>query len=130
MTRGVFHALGRFGVQESSVLDDIAPFLDEADLELLKRNSKSVFYEPMVGAAAHALAAIADRVRYGTLPASVSVDALAQQAAMLAANLAGQVYRWNEFLNILRPVASEDDMRRLVLRAIALGWAEKWRSGD
>ena len=67
-TRGVFHALGRFGVREATLFDDIAPFLSEADLELLKKNSKAAFYEPLVGAAAHALAVVCDRVRYGTIP--------------------------------------------------------------
>jgi adenosylcobinamide amidohydrolase len=129
MTRGVFHTLGRFGVRESTVFDDIAPWVSGADLDLLRRNTKAVFYEPMVGAAAHALATIADRVRHGTLPASVAPDALAQQAAMLAANLAGQVDRWSEFRLALRPFAS-GDVRALALRAVALGWTEKWRPRD
>ena len=128
-TRGVFHALGRFGVREATLFDDVAPFLSEADLELLKKNSKAAFYEPLVGAAAHALAVVADRVRYGTLPASVVDDAMTQQAATLAANLAAQVHRWSEFRSTLRPYAS-GDVKALVLRAVALGWSEKWRTGD
>jgi adenosylcobinamide amidohydrolase len=128
-TRGVFHALGRFGVREATVFDDIAPFLTDGDLELLKKNSKAAFYEPLVGAAAHALAAVADRVRYGTLPASVAEDALTQQAAALAANLAAQVHRWAEFRSTLRPHAT-GDVKALVLRAVALGWSEKWRTSE
>ena len=128
-TRGVFHALGRFGVREATLFDDIAPFLSEGDLELLKKNSKAAFYEPLVGAAAHALAVVADRVRYGTLPASVADDAMAQQAATLAANLAAQAHRWSEFRSQLRPYAT-GDVKALVLRAVALGWSEKWRTGD
>src|SRR5438067_1360998 len=50
-TRGVFHALGRFGVKEATLFDDIAPLLGEADLELLKKNAKAALYEPLVGAA-------------------------------------------------------------------------------
>jgi len=128
-TRGVFHALGRFGVREATVFDDIAPFLSEGDLELLKKNSKAAFYEPLVGAAAHALAAVADRVRYGALPASVADDAMAQQAAALAANLAAQAHRWPEFRSQLRPYAT-GDVKALVLRAVALGWSAKWRTGE
>jgi adenosylcobinamide amidohydrolase len=128
-TRGVFHALGRFDVREATVFDDIAPFLSEADLALLKKNSKAAFYEPLVGAAAHAMAVVADRVRYGTLPASVADDAMAQQAATLAANLAAQVHRWSEFRSQLRPFAT-GDVKALLLRAVALGWSEKWRTGD
>lgn len=127
-TRGVFHALGRYGVKEATVLEDIAPFLSEAELELLKRNSKSVFYEPLVGSAAHALATVCDRVRYGTIPQTVAADAMVQQAAALAANLAAQVHRWPEFRATLRPYA-DGDVKILVLRAVALGWCEKWRTG-
>jgi adenosylcobinamide amidohydrolase len=127
-TRGVFHALGRYGVKEATLFDDIAPFLSEADLELLKKNSKAVFYEPLVGSAAHALATVCDRVRYGTLPDAVAPDAMVQQAAALAANLAAQVHRWAEFRSLLRPHAN-GHVKVLVLRALALGWSEKWRTG-
>jgi adenosylcobinamide amidohydrolase len=125
-TRGVFHALGRYGVQEATVFDDIAPLLGEADLELLKRNAKAVFYEPLVGAAAHALATVCDRVRYGTIPEAVAADARVQQAAALAANLAAQVDRWAEFRSRLR-VHADGEVKALALRALALGWSEKWR---
>ncbi|HXI30212.1 MAG TPA: adenosylcobinamide amidohydrolase [Vicinamibacterales bacterium] len=128
-TRGVFHALGRFGVREATVLDEIAPYLSPEALDLLKKNSKAVFYEPLVGASAHALAAVCDRIRHGTLPASVGPDAMTQHAAAIAANLAAQVHRWSEFRALLRPHAA-GDVKPLVLRAIALGWTEKWRSGE
>jgi adenosylcobinamide amidohydrolase len=127
-TRGVFHALGRYGVKEATVFEDIAPLLGEVDLDLLKKNAKAVFYEPLVGSAAHALATVCDRVRYGTIPDAVAADAMVQQAAALAANLAAQVHRWAEFRSTLRPHAN-GDVKALVLRALALGWSEKWRTG-
>jgi adenosylcobinamide amidohydrolase len=126
-TRGVFHALGRHGVREATVFDDLAPLLSPADLELLRRNGKAAFYEPLVGAAAHAFATVIDRVRHGTLPASVARDALVQQAASLAASLAAQPDRWPEFRARLH-AADATEPRRLALAAIALGWSEKWRS--
>jgi adenosylcobinamide amidohydrolase len=126
-TRGVFHALGRYGVREATVFDDVAPYMSEADLELLKKNAKSVFYEPLVGAASHALAAVCDRVRYGTVPDAVAPEAVVQQASALAASLAAQVHRWAEFRERLRPHAGVE-VRLLVARAIALGWSEKWRT--
>jgi adenosylcobinamide amidohydrolase len=128
-TRGVFHALGRFGVREATLADDIGPHLEPDALELLKKNSKAVFYEPLVGASAHALATVCDRLRHGMLPVSVGPDAMAQQAAMLAANLAAQVHRWPEFRTALRPHAT-GDVKPLALRAIALGWTEKWRVSE
>jgi adenosylcobinamide amidohydrolase len=127
-TRGLFHALGRYGVTEGSLFDEIAPLLSESDVDLLRKNATAVFHEPLVGAAAHALAAVCDRVRHGTIPESVAVDAMAQQAAILAANLAAQVPRWAEFRALLQPYAS-GDVKGLVLRAVALGWSEKWRTG-
>jgi adenosylcobinamide amidohydrolase len=126
-TRGIFHALGRYAIREATIFEDLAPLLDDADLELLRRNAKAVFYEPLAGAAAHALATTCDRVRYGTIPDSVAADALVQQAAALAVNLAAQVHRWPEFRLRLRPYAN--DVTSLVLRALALGWSEKWRAG-
>ncbi len=126
-TRGVFHALGRYGVNEATLFEDIAPLLGDADLELLKKNAKAAFFEPLAGSAAHALATVCDRVRYGTIPEAVAADAMVQQAAALAANLAAQVHRWAEFRSTLRPYAN-GDVKTLVLRALALGWAEKWRT--
>jgi adenosylcobinamide amidohydrolase len=127
-TRGVFHALGRYGVKEATLFEDIAALLSEADLELLRKNAKAAFYEPLVGLAAHALATVCDRVRYGTIPEAVAADAMVQQAAALAANLAAQVDRWAEFRSRLRPHANRD-VKALVLEAVALGWSEKWRTG-
>lgn len=128
-TRGVFHALGRFGVREVTVFDDIAPYLSPAALDLLKKNSKAAFYEPLVGASAHALATVCDRIRHGTVPSSVGADAMTQHAASMAANLAAQVHRWSEFRAQLRPHAT-GDVKALVLRALALGWTEKWKPSE
>jgi len=126
-TRGVFHALGRFGIKEATLFEDIEPLLDVPDLELLRKNVKAAFYEPLVGAAAYALATVCDRVRYGTISDAVAADAMVQQAANLAANLAAQVHRWPEFRSTLQPHASSG-VKTLVLHALALGWSQKWRA--
>jgi len=126
-TRGLFHALGRYGVKEETFIEDMAPYLGDADLELLRRNSKAVTYEPLVGAAAHALAAVFDRARHGAIPSSVERDAGVQLAATLAANVAARPERWAEFRSRLHalPVG---DVKALALAALAVGWSEKWRS--
>ena len=90
-------------------------------------------------AAAYAMAAVIDRVRYGTLPASVAADALVQQAATLAVSLAAAPSRWSEFRALLHHAARVDgapstpardagtlDPLPLVAAALALGWREKW----
>jgi adenosylcobinamide amidohydrolase len=127
-TRGLFHALGRYGLREASFFDDVAPGLEPADLELLRKNAKSVLYEPLVGAAAHALAVVLDRARHGTLPDGVARDAAVQQAATLACNLAARPDRWPAFRDALHRDAAGEP-KQLVLAALALGWREKWRSG-
>jgi adenosylcobinamide amidohydrolase len=126
-TRGVFHALGRYGVKEATFFDDVAPFLDASDLELLEKNAKAALFEPLVGAAAHAMAAVADRIRFGMLPQTIAPEALAQQGALLAANLAAQTHRLSEFRVRLREHTS-GQLKDLALRALALGWSEKWRA--
>jgi len=126
-TRGVVHALGRYGITEATLVDDMRTLLGERDVELFRKNSKAALYEPLVGAAAHALAAVLDRVRHGSLPAAAERDACVQQAALLAANLAAQPERWPEFSDRLFEPAAHGP-RQLVLAALALGWSEKWRS--
>lgn len=126
-TRGLFHALGRYGVKEDRIFDDLKDRLDPENLELLRRNHKAAFYEPLVGAAAHALAAVLDRARHGTLPASVLSEAAVQHAATLATSLASKPERWAEFRARLHD-AGLHDPKPLALSAIALGWSEKWRS--
>ena len=123
----MFHALGRYGLAEATFVDDMSAYLDEGDLELLRKNSKAVLFEPLVGAAAHALAAVLDRARHGAIPSSVERDAGVQLAATLAANVAAQPDRWAEFRARLHQRAAPD-AKSLVLAALALGWSEKWRS--
>ena len=125
-TRFLFHALGRYGVREKDCLTELAALLSERELELLKKNFQSVMYEPKVAAAAFAIAAVLDRIRCGTLPASAARDIFRQQAATLATSLAAKPDAWPEFYAGLGDVDPEQAGRG-VYAAIALGWAAKWR---
>lgn len=125
-TRSLFHALGRYGVSEECFADELATRLEPEDAELLRRNLKSVCYEPLVAAAAHALATVLDRTRHGTLPASVAREAALQQAATLAASLATRPEQWSVFRAHLHALP-ESTPKELVLNALALGWRAKWR---
>jgi adenosylcobinamide amidohydrolase len=125
-TRSIFHALGRYGIRELTIFDELGARMPAGDLELLRRNAKAVFYEPLAGAAAHATATVLDRVRHGTLPESVARDALVQQAATLAASVSAQPDRWVEFRKQLH-ASGASDPKMLILDALALGWSEKWR---
>src|SRR5262249_28173532 len=125
VTRDLFHALGRHGIHEQTVFAGLAQQLASSELELLRRNRKSAVYQPLVGACGHALATGLDRVRHGSLPESCARDALVQQAAMLAANLAAKPDQWPRFRARLH--ATQGPPAELVIAAIALGWSEKWR---
>jgi adenosylcobinamide hydrolase len=125
-TRSLFHALARYGLSEANLTAHVAPLLTERDLELLKKNLNSVVYEPKIAAIAFALAAILDRIRYGTLPASSARDIFRQQAAALAANLSAKSDRWSDFYAQL-PEVDPDQPVQAICSAIALGWSAKWR---
>jgi adenosylcobinamide amidohydrolase len=126
-TRSIFHALERFGLKESSFSEDIRPYLSEREWELLKGNHKAIVYEPLVSAAAYAIASVLDRLRHGTLPEGVAREALRQQAATLAASLAARPQDWSDFYRSLNDVVDIERPERAVLASIALGWSAKWR---
>ena len=123
-TRGFFHALGRFGLTEERVLESFQKMLSERQFALLADNVNAVFYEPAVGAAAHALAAILDRTRCGTLPETAVGETMRQQAACLACSVAARPQDWPALYAALD--STDDDPLGLVLRAVALGWQAKW----
>ena len=122
--RGLFHALGRFGLSEARAHETLPRLLSEADCRLLQDNDKAVFYEPGVAAAAYAFAAVLDRMRYGTLPAGLAQESLRRQAASMAAALSAKPHQWHEYWSRLQ--GGEEDPIALVLHAIALGWKSKW----
>jgi adenosylcobinamide amidohydrolase len=127
-TRGIFAAVGRFGLKESSFFDEIAPMLSPEDLDLMRKNSKSVFYEPLVAASAYAFAGVLDRMRYGTLPTAASQEALRQQGASIAVSLSAKTHLWEEFRAQLAHLHQDNENPiRLVLYSLALGWSAKWR---
>lgn len=123
--RSLFHALAAYGVKEETFLDEIAPLLTAPQLALLRANRKAVVFEPLVAAAAFAMAAVLDRVRHGILPPGAGREALRQQAASMAAGLAARPELWPEFHRAVGDVDPENPARG-VLNAIALGWAAKW----
>ncbi len=123
-TRGLFHALGRFGLKEDQAMSALTSLLPSRSYELLVKNCRAVFYEPGVAAAAYAFAAVLDRIAYGTLPADTANDALRQQAACLACSLAAQRQKWPYFYEQLP--AQPGEPMDLVLQALALGWTAKW----
>lgn len=141
-TRNLAHALGRFGVAEAALLEAACLHLDEADGALLRANFQGVMHEPLVAGAAYALAAIKDRISYGTLPGPTGRELLVNQAAMMAAGLAARTEAFPAFRGALLEGAlaaaletgteaaadkAEPDVGALAAMALALGWREKWK---
>ena len=123
-TRDLFHALGRFGLTHARATERLRDLLPERSYELLEKNWNAVFHDPGSAAAAHAFAAVLDRVAFGTLPPGLANEVLRQQAACLACSLAAKPESWPVFRAEL--TLSPGDPVELVLRAIALGWNAKW----
>ena len=123
-TRDLFHTLGRFGLTAARAAERLAALLPERRYDLLEKNWNAVFHDPGSAAAAHAFAAVLDRVAFGTLPPGLANEALRQQAACLVCSLAAKPESWPAFRAEL--TLSPDDPIELILRAIALGWNAKW----
>ena len=123
-TRDLFHALGRFGLTQARAAERLAALLTERRYDLLEKNWNAVFHDPGSAAAAHAFAAVLDRIAFGTLPPGLANEALRQQAACLACSLAAKPESWPVFRAEL--ALDPNDPVELVLRAIALGWNDKW----
>jgi hypothetical protein len=125
--RSLFHALGRYGLEEERFAEQVAPLLTEAHAELLGSNRKAVAYEPLVAASAYAMATVLDRLRHGILPTGAAGEALRHQAASMAAALAAKPERWGDFYAGFGTPDVEDPLP-LILEAIAAGWSAKWAS--
>jgi len=123
-TRGVIHALRRFGFKEDLFFVAMETRLGADDFVLLKKNLKPVLYEPQVSAAAFAFAAVWDRVRYGSISGALAAPVLRQQAATLATALAAKPDVWLPCYEQLQ--VNEDAFLDVVYDALALGWRLKW----
>ncbi len=130
-TRHLAHALGRFGVDENRLLEAMGGHLEEKDRILLAANFQAVLHEPQVAGAAYALAAVQDRIAFGTLPAGIGQELLANQSALMAAALASRTEAYPSFRALLAgtlPMAGASaDIPALVAKALALGWQAKWK---
>ena len=135
-TRSIFHALGRFGLTEEAFKSAQKALLTEREYQFLVDNRDPVIHEPQLSAASYALAAVLDRTLAGTVGASAALEALLNQAALMAAGLAAVPGEFASFRTALAAKVLPDpgaEPRTLVPaamdlanRAIALGWRRKW----
>lgn len=128
-TRNLAHALGRYGISEDALRAAMGAHLGEADRALLEANFLGVIHEPQVAGSAYALAAVRERIDFGVLPPAAASELLANQAALMAAALAAKPESFPAFRAALSAGAAvpAGGMLSLVARALALGWAAKWK---
>jgi adenosylcobinamide amidohydrolase len=136
-TRSLFHALGRFGLDEEGLKSRVSEYLEPVAFQLFKDNWNPVVYEPLTAAAAYSLAAVLDRTIAGTIAPATAREALINQAALIATGLATRPEDFAELRAALMqalptgltaaPAMLLPAAIDLVARALALGWQAKWK---
>jgi len=124
-TRNILHAMQRFGLDEESLMSQLAQRMPAEDYTLLNDNRNSMLYDARLTAAAFAYAAVLDRLAYGTLSPAVAQEVLKDQAANVAVGLSTRTRQWPEFWQQIS-VNPEQPLHAFV-QAIALGWQAKWQ---
>ena len=129
MTRGLEHALGRFGFKVEDLRSVITETCNTHDDELFGNNEKSILFDPQTAACAYAIAAILDRIHYGTFPRGTVEEALAGQLALVASQVAVKPDLYAEHFKQLSQSTDslQNDPIQQLYRAIAAGWNRKWR---
>ena len=83
-TRNLVHALGRFGLTEEGLAARLSGADKGSPQALLLENLAAVLREPRVAAAGYGLAAVYDRLQYGTLAPEAALEAVQDQLGGLA----------------------------------------------
>lgn len=126
LRRSVCAALGRHGCDESTLLRHARTALNAADAELFAKNLTALVHDPQSAAAAYALAEIVDLVGSGIIHREMARESIVNQAALLAAAVAVAPDQFVELRDELQPHRSLTP-GELAARAVALGFARKWR---
>jgi len=125
--------LERFGMDAAGFSAAVAAALPEGVAALAAENAAGIDREPLTVAGVAALAHVHDQVSWGMLPPLCWREAAVDQGALIAAAAAGQPARMAEFRAALAEAiaaAGRDDPAFVAVRAVALGYAEKWRGTE
>ena len=127
--RSTVYHLRRFGVDTESFIRDVTALLPESGAELFRNNFMVVERDPLVVAAVAALVHVRDEVAWGILPDGCVPELWAGYGAQIAAAVSGNYNRLPAYRETLaaaeRPINYES-FPRIVARAIAMGFSEKW----
>jgi len=127
--RSVVRHLERFGATRERLTELIAAHLPADEARLVERNFTGIERDPLVVAAVAALAHIRDKVAWGILPGGCVPELWAAYGAQIAAAVSGNYARipaYRDALALAGYAATHEDLLRLVGRALALGFQDKW----
>ncbi len=127
--RSVVRHLERFGTTRQDMTAAIASLLGEEKGALLRENFTVIERDPFVVAAVTALVHVRDKVAWGILPESCLPELWATYGAQVAAAVSGDyglLAGYRDSLAACRDNGSDEDLIRLVEKAMALGYKDKW----
>jgi adenosylcobinamide amidohydrolase len=125
--------LERFGMDADGFAAGLVALLPEDLAGLAADNAPVIDVDPLTVAGVAALIHVHDQVSWGMLPPLVWREAAVNQGALIAAAAAGRPDRQIVYRDALaRRVdeAGRDDPAFVAVRAVAIGFAEKWRSTE
>ena len=125
--------LERFGLKRVAMQENICKHLQNDQAELLRSNFYGIERDPLTVAAVAALAHVRDKITWGILPETCQSEVMGSFAAQVACAVAGKYDRMDSYRRDLAPSRSDSSNTafvELACRAMALGFAEKWRSVD
>ncbi|WP_310598614.1 adenosylcobinamide amidohydrolase [Desulfobulbus sp.] len=123
--------LERFGATRETMLAGICASLDHEQAELLRHNFYAIERDPLTVAAIAALAHLKDKIAWGVLPSTCWSEIMASFGAQAACAVSGDHGRLDEYRRHLAPdrtATGNRDFIALACRALALGFADKWRT--
>ena len=124
--------LERFGLTRESMQDAICRHLAREQAALLRNNFKEIERDPVTVAAVAAMVHLKDKFSWGTLPADCRSEVMGAYAAQVACAVSGDYTLLSAYREKLAPTRAHGgngDFIKLVCRALALGFADKWDNG-
>jgi adenosylcobinamide amidohydrolase len=127
--RSVLAHIERFGADRKAMSTGVGAFLSGEDAVLFERNFACIDQDPLTVAAVAALVHLRDKFVWEILPQSCLPEVLSGYAAEVAAAVAGKYGRLGAYRDRLEqeiPTLDNSGFLRLIYRAVALGFCEKW----
>jgi adenosylcobinamide amidohydrolase len=127
LTRNAIYALERFGFSEAFFEQRLRESVPAQRYEFYKKNWDAILHDPQLAGCAYAIAAVLDRLAYGTLPPACAKELLFNQCCLLATTLAVKPGAFTDMHQHLQPHTGKT-ANELICQAILLGWEAKWHS--